>query len=47
MTVSDSLFATLEQTPAVQSLRQRVEELSRRIETLTAELHQRLVGHET
>jgi uncharacterized membrane protein len=41
---SAQMLALLEQNLV---LTQRVEELSQRIEALTAELHQRLVGHET
>ena len=41
---SAQMLALLEQNLV---LTRRVEELSQRIETLTAELHQRLVGHET
>jgi uncharacterized membrane protein len=41
---STQMLALLEQNLV---LTQRVEELSQRIETLTAEVHQRLVGHET
>jgi hypothetical protein len=37
------MLALLEQNLV---LTQRVEELSRRIETLTAEVHQRMVNHE-
>jgi uncharacterized membrane protein len=41
---SAQMLALLEQNLV---LTQRVQELSQRIETLTAEVHQRLVGHET